>query len=92
MRNYNNEIKDTSDHKYKYDFDFDIMHPYMIRSFVPFFKKGSVLELGSFKGDFTKRLLPYFDDITCVEASDTAIKEAKKSFKDEDIDKEWIRG
>jgi len=79
-RDYNVEIKDTSDHKYAYDFDFDVMHPYMIKSFEPFFNEGSLLELGSFKGAFTIRLLPYFDDVTCVEASDVAIEEARKKL------------
>lgn len=76
-RDYNEELKDTSTHKYAYNFDFDVMHRFMIQSFEPFFKQGNCLELGSFKGDFTKRLLPYFDDITCVEASDKAIAEAE---------------
>lgn len=81
-RDYNIEIKDTNDRKYAYSFDFDVMHPYMIKSFEPFFRKGNILELGSFMGDFTKRFLPYFDDITCVEASDHAIVEAKKKLGD----------
>lgn len=76
-RDYNAELKDTTDHKYAYNFDFDIMHHYMIRSFEPFFNKGKCLELGSFKGAFTKRLSPYFEHITCVEASNEAIAEAK---------------
>lgn len=80
QRDYNSELKDTKDHKYAYEFDFDVMHPFMLRSFVPFFKPGNFLELGSFKGDFTKRFLPHFDDITCVEASDEAIDIAKKEF------------
>src|SRR3990167_9535963 len=79
-RDYNQEMQDTQDHKYAYSFDFDVMHPYMVRSFAPFFIKGNLLELGSFKGDFTKRLLPHFKDITCVEASDQAIDEAKKAL------------
>lgn len=79
-RDYNVEIKDTSDHKYAYSFDFDVMHPYMIRSFEPFFKEGCLLELGCFKGEFTKKLLPYFKDITCVEASGSAIDEAKQKL------------
>lgn len=79
-RNYNDELKDTADHKYAYNFDFDVMHRYMLRSFEPFFVEGSLLELGSFKGDFTKRLLPYFSDITCVEASNEAIEIAKGSI------------
>jgi 2-polyprenyl-3-methyl-5-hydroxy-6-metoxy-1,4-benzoquinol methylase len=81
-RDYNIEIRDTNDHKYAYGFDFDVMHPYMIRSFEPFFNKGSLLELGSFKGDFTKRFLSYFDDVTCVEASDVAIEEARRQLGD----------
>ena len=81
-RNYNKELLDTADHKYAYNFDFDVMHHYMMESFIPFFVEGSVLELGSFKGDFTKRLLPHFKDITCVEASDEAIEEAKMALPD----------
>lgn len=76
-RDYNKEINDAADHQYAYNFDFGIMHPFMIRSFQPFFNKGSLLELGSFKGDFTRRFLEHFDDITCVEASDLAIKQAR---------------
>jgi SAM-dependent methyltransferase len=76
-RNYNSELKDTSDHKYAYSFDFDVMHPFMLRSFIPFFRKGNLLELGSYKGNFTKRFIPYFDDITCVEASNEAVEIAK---------------
>jgi SAM-dependent methyltransferase len=81
-RDYNNELKNITDHSYAYNFDYDVMHPCMIRSFEPFFNKGSLLELGSFKGDFTIRFLPYFDDVTCVEASDVAIKEARKKLGD----------
>lgn len=82
QRDYNKEFKDTAEHKYAYNFDFDVMHPYMLKSFVPFFKNGNLLELGSFKGDFTKRLLPYFNDITCVEASNEAVQLAKKELGD----------
>jgi SAM-dependent methyltransferase len=41
-----------------------------------------LLELGSFKGDFTQRFLAYFDDVTCVEASDTALAQAKTKLGD----------
>jgi 2-polyprenyl-3-methyl-5-hydroxy-6-metoxy-1,4-benzoquinol methylase len=81
QRNYDSEFKDSDSiaggRKYAYAFDFDVMHPYMIRSFEPFFRPGSLLELGSFKGDFTRRFLEHFDDVTCVEASSEAIDEAK---------------
>lgn len=79
-RDYDSEIADTNDHKYAYNFDFDVMHPYMIKSFEPFFNKGNLLELGSFKGDFTKKFLPYFEEITCVEASEVALAQAKQEL------------
>jgi len=82
QRDYDLEIRDTADHQYAYGFDFDVMHPYMIRSFEPFFNKGSLLELGSFKGDFTWRFLPYFDDVTCVEASRVAVEAAGRKLGD----------
>ena len=82
QRNYNKELNDTSDHQYAYNFDFNVMHPFMLRSFVPFFRPGNLLELGSFQGEFTKKFLPYFDDITCVEASDEAILVAKSRLGD----------
>jgi len=81
-RNYNEELKDTKDHKYGYSFDFDVLHPFMLRAFEPFFRSGNLLELGSYKGNFTKRFLPYFNDITCVEASDEAIAIAKNELGD----------
>jgi 2-polyprenyl-3-methyl-5-hydroxy-6-metoxy-1,4-benzoquinol methylase len=80
MRDYNKETDNTSDHKYAYNFDFDVMHGFMISSFKSFFIKGNVLELGSFRGDFTERLFPFFQDITCVEASDSAVGIAKNKF------------
>lgn len=79
-RDYNAEINDTDDHKYAYGFDFDVMHPYMIKSFKPFFVQGGLLELGSFRGDFTRRFLPFFEDVTCVEASGVAIAEAQSKL------------
>lgn len=81
-RDYNAEIRDTADHQYAYSFDFDVMHPYMMRSFEPFFRPGRVLELGSFKGDFTRRLRDRFDDVTCVEASELALSEARERLGD----------
>ena len=81
-RDYNLELADLASSKYAYNFDFDVMHPLMLRSFLPFFRPGSCLELGSFKGDFTARLLPFFEHLTCVEASDEAIESARKRFGD----------
>ena len=82
-RDYNNESKDVDGRKYAYGFDIDVMHPYMIKSFKPFFRNGNFLELGSSKGDFTKRFIPFFNKITCVEASDEAINLAKDNLNGE---------
>lgn len=79
-RDYNKELKDTNDRNYAYAFDFDVMHPFQLRSFEPFFRQGNFLELGSYKGIFTKRFLPFFNDITCIEASDEAIAIAKEEL------------
>jgi GNAT superfamily N-acetyltransferase/2-polyprenyl-3-methyl-5-hydroxy-6-metoxy-1,4-benzoquinol methylase len=76
-RDYDREIENAADHQYAYGFDLDVMHPFMLRSFEPFFRPGKLLELGSFKGDFTRRFLQRFDDITCVEASGVAIEAAR---------------
>lgn len=75
-RDYDSESIDTGERLYAYNFDFDVIHPLMVRSFRPFFVQGNLLELGSFRGDFTKRLLPHFNQITCVEASQAAAAEA----------------
>lgn len=82
-RDYNKEKKDTADHKYGYSFDYDVMHPFMLKAFAPFFRHGNFLELGSFEGEFTKRFVPHFRNITCVEASDEAIQVAKKKLGSE---------
>ena len=84
-RDYNKELRNTADRKYAYAFDFDVMQPFMLNSFEPFFRQGSLLELGSYKGVFTKLFLPYFNDITCVEASDVAIEDARKKLGDKVI-------
>jgi len=82
-RDYNEEFDDNVGRKYAYGFDFEVMHPFMIRSFLPFFRRGSnILELGSWKGDVTKRLMEYFDTISCVEASDVAAAEVMKRLGD----------
>ncbi len=85
-RDYNQEMKDNSGRKYFYGFDYDVMHPYMLQSFMPHFRTGSVLELGSYKSEFTERLLPHFNDITCIEAADDAVAEAKKRLEGREID------
>ena len=63
-RNFNKEILDNDGRNYFYGFDYEVMHPYMMDSFKPFLRNGSILELGSYSGEFTRRMLPYSNDIT----------------------------
>jgi hypothetical protein len=56
MRRFNEELDDTANHQYSYNFDMDIMHPYMIRAMKAFLKSGRTMEMGSYKGSFTKLL------------------------------------
>jgi 2-polyprenyl-3-methyl-5-hydroxy-6-metoxy-1,4-benzoquinol methylase len=99
QRDYNQETEDTADHNYSYGFDFDVMHPYIIQTFAPFFKGNNVLELGSYKGNFTSHLTKYFSDVTCIEASDQAAKLSKarvpnanvicSTFEDSSLDRQF---
>jgi SAM-dependent methyltransferase len=81
-RNYDRESQDTAERRYAYAFDFAVMHPFILRSFERFYAGPSVLELGSFRGDFTRRLAERFTDITCVEASPEAAAVARASLGD----------
>ena len=59
MRKLDTEFQDTENRKYAYDFDY-ILRDYMIESFKPFFKEGSsALEMGCYKGEFTKKILQF---------------------------------
>lgn len=80
QRDYNQESKDNETRKYGYNFDYDVLHPFMMRAFFPFFRPGTALELGSFEGRFTTRLLENFKDITCVEASNEAAAKARANL------------
>lgn len=76
-RDYAQETKDNAERKYGYNFDYDVLHHYMIKAFEPFVRPGNALELGSFEGRFTKRLLALFQHITCIEASGEASEKAR---------------
>ncbi|MFT4553329.1 MAG: 2-polyprenyl-3-methyl-5-hydroxy-6-metoxy-1,4-benzoquinol methylase [Chlamydiales bacterium] len=75
MRNLNQEYQDTEERKYAYDFDY-VLRDYMIQEFKPHFK-GNALEMGCYKGEFTKKLLEYFDNVTVIEGSGDLIEEAR---------------
>lgn len=81
-RDYTQETRDNAKRKYGYNFDYDVLHHYMIEAFAPLVRTGTALELGSFEGRFTARLLNLFDHITCVEASDEAAAQARSLHHD----------
>lgn len=70
------EHQDTADRKYAYDFDY-ILRDYMVQTFAPYFRKGRALELGCYKGEFTKKLRAHYDDITVVEGAGDLIEAAR---------------
>lgn len=50
--------------------DFDLlMHGYMMRTFEPYFKGTEALELGCYKGEFTKRIAKRYTSVTVVDGS-----------------------
>ena len=53
--------------------------------------ESSCLELGSSKGHFTRQILKHFNNVTCVEASQTAIEDAKNLLNKSEykFDKDW---
>lgn len=79
-RDYTKETRDNAERKYGYNFDYDVLHHYMLEAFKPFLRAGNALELGSFEGRFTERLLGLFPQITCVEASEEAAKKARTAL------------
>ncbi len=92
-RDFNAELTDSKGHKYNYDFDIDVMHRFMLESFIKYFVgRKEVLELGSSKGLFTERLLPYFDRIVGVEASKDAIEISRNSINCKDGKVDFIHG
>jgi 2-polyprenyl-3-methyl-5-hydroxy-6-metoxy-1,4-benzoquinol methylase len=80
-RDHNTEYQDSADRRYAYDVDY-IVHKYMIRTFEPFLGQGRALELGCYKGEFTRLLAPYYSDLTVIEAAGDLIHEARAAVGD----------
>lgn len=78
VRDLNKEFADEDDRKYAYDFDY-ILRDYMMDTFAAFLPKGRVLEMGCYKGEFTKKLCKHYSDVTVLEGASDLIAEAKKN-------------
>ena len=77
-RNLNKEYQDTGDREYSYAFDY-VLRDYMMQTLAPFLEGGRTVELGCYKGEFTKKLSSYFDDIKVIEGASDLIEEARKN-------------
>ncbi len=84
MRDQNLEYQDTADRLYAYDFDY-IMHQYMIKTFKTWFKPGKALEMGCYKGEFTKLITQFYQDVTVIEASSDLIQKASGNLSNKKI-------
>jgi 2-polyprenyl-3-methyl-5-hydroxy-6-metoxy-1,4-benzoquinol methylase len=79
-RDHNAEFQDTADRLYAYDFDY-VHRDYMMRTFEPLLPRGRALEMGCYKGEFTKRLSRHFADLTVVEAASDLIAVARTTVE-----------
>jgi 2-polyprenyl-3-methyl-5-hydroxy-6-metoxy-1,4-benzoquinol methylase len=80
-RNLDLEYADLEDRNYAYDFDYR-MHHYFLRRFEPYFLGSNVLELGCYKGEFTRLLADRFTRVTTVEGASSLIEIARKIDRD----------
>lgn len=78
-RDLDSEFGDNRARKYAYDFD-DLMKQFMMRTFKKYAPKGRALELGCFKGEFTRLLIDAFEDVTAVEGAPTLAAELEQRF------------
>jgi 2-polyprenyl-3-methyl-5-hydroxy-6-metoxy-1,4-benzoquinol methylase len=78
-RDFDVEASDRPEHRYAYDFDYR-MHRYMMRAFRASFMSGNALELGCYKGHFTRLLCEAFSDVEVVDASARCIEEAGRAL------------
>lgn len=76
MRDYNQEARDLGDRKYAYNFDY-IHREYMLRALEPYFSGASALEMGCYRGEFTKHLIERFASVDVIEAASDLIAEAR---------------
>lgn len=79
MRNYDQEAADLPERLYAYNFDYR-MHDFMVRAFRQHYrqpKASTALELGCYKGEFTRRLVEDFGEVSVVEASGALIEHAR---------------
>lgn len=70
--------EDNAERRYAYDFDYK-MHSFMLRTWGPWWHNERVLEMGCYRGQFTKRLCDLFAHVTVIEGSADLVAEARKA-------------
>lgn len=80
-RDLNTEYQDTENRLYAYDFDY-IHRDYMIKALAGQFRPGNALEMGCYHGEFTKKLLQVFADVTVIEGASDLIEIARRNVDD----------
>lgn len=75
MRDFAAEARDLPGRSYAYGFDY-IVHSYMMRTFFPHFSGTAALELGCYRGEFTRRIAAQFKELTIVDASAELVHQA----------------
>ena len=81
-RDLNQEHADTDTRKYAYRFDY-IHRRYMMRAISPFFQGTRALELGCYKGEFSKLILEHYSELTIVEGSSTLLADTQQVLVDQ---------
>ncbi len=75
------EHQDTGARKYAYAFDY-IHREYMWRAFQPFLPRHAgarALEMGCYRGEFTRTLAGAFDDLTVLEGAGNLVEAARRA-------------
>tara|TARA_Y100001968_G_scaffold324599_1_gene364275 strand:+ start:4064 stop:4819 length:756 start_codon:yes stop_codon:yes gene_type:complete len=81
MRDLNNEFQDEVQRQYSYNFDY-MMHDWILEEFQSMLVgHDNCLELGCYKGNFTKLLSKIFKNIHSVEGSSDLYQELVNSFQ-----------
>lgn len=79
MRDLDKEYAKSGQHKYVFDFDKNVMHKYMLETFKLFSRPSDrALELGCFRGDFSERLVEFYQSLVCVEGAAQPYSEARE--------------
>ncbi len=78
LRDFEAEARDLPGRQYAWDFDY-VMHGYMMQVFRPHFRGVSALELGCYRGEFTKRIVKHFVDVTIVDGSLALVQAAHEA-------------